>query len=91
MEMEPNMEWKIWTEKDPEIQEGLASYTGPVKEGLAFLAGAYLSHYILYHFGGVYCEMDYEFKIKDFFYELYQKGDVVHNAPLTSYFLNCKF
>ena len=90
MEMEPNMEWKIWTEKDPEIQEGIKSYTGPVsKNYLPYLAGAYLSHYILYHFGGVYCEMDYEFKIKDFFYNLYQKGDVVHNAPSTWYFLNC--
>ena len=90
MEMEPNMEWKIWTEKDPEIQEGIKSYTGPVsKNYLPYLAGAYLSHYILYHFGGVYCEMDYEFKIKDFFYNLYQKGEVVHNAPSTWYFLNC--
>ena len=25
MEMEPNMEWKIWTEKDPEVQEGIKS------------------------------------------------------------------
>ena len=64
MEMEPNMEWKIWTEKDPEIQEGIKSYTGPVsKNYIPYFAGAYLSHYILYHFGGIYCEMDYEFKI----------------------------
>lgn len=84
------MEWKIWTEKDPEIQEGIESYTGPVsKNYIPYFAGAYLSHYILYHFGGVYCEMDYEFKIKDFFYNLYQKGEVVHNAPSTYYFLNC--
>lgn len=90
MEMEPNMEWKIWTEKDPEIQEGIKSYTGPVsKNYLPYLAGAYLSHYILYYFGGVYCEMDYEFKIKNFFYDLYQKGEVVLNAPSTYYFLNC--
>ena len=90
MEMEPNMEWKIWTEKDPEIQEGIKSYIGPVsKNYLPYLAGAYLSHYILYHFGGVYCEMDYEFKIKDFFYNLYQKGEAVLNAPSTFYFLNC--
>lgn len=90
MEMEPNMEWKIWTEKDPEIQEGIKSYTGPVsKNYIPYFAGAYLSHYILYHFGGVYCEMDYEFRIKNFFYDLYQKGEVVHNAPSTWYFLNC--
>ena len=90
MEMEPNMEWKIWTEKDPEIQEGIKLYTGPVsKNCFSFLAGAYLSHYILYRFGGVYCEMDYEFKIKNFFYVLYQRGDVVHNAPSAQYFLNC--
>jgi len=90
MEMEPNMEWKIWTEKDPEIQEGIESYVGPVSKGyFPFLAGAYLSHYILYRFGGVYCEMDYEFKIKNFFYDLYQKGEIVHNAPSTWYFLNC--
>lgn len=90
MEMEPNMEWRIWTEKDSEIQEGIESYVGPVsKNYFPFLAGAYLSHYILYRFGGVYCEMDYEFKIKNFFYDLYQKGEVVHNAPSTWYFLNC--
>lgn len=89
MEMEPNMEWKIWTEKDPEIQEGLASYTGPAKESPAFLAGAYLSHYILYRFGGIYCEMDYEFLQKDFFYRLYEKGDVIINSMSHKYFLNC--
>ena len=90
MEMEPHMDWKIWTEKDPEIQEGIESYTGPVsKNYFPYLAGAYLSHYILYRFGGVYCEMDYEFKIKNFFYDLYQKGGVVLNAPSTYYFLNC--
>ena len=43
MEMEPNMEWKIWTEKDPEIQEGIKSYTGPVSERYASLkAGIFL-------------------------------------------------
>lgn len=89
MEMEPNMEWKIWTEKDLEIQEGLASYTGPAKESPAFLAGAYLSHYILYRFGGIYCEMDYEFLQKDFFYRLYEKGDVIINGMSHKYFLNC--
>ena len=72
MEMEPNMEWKIWTEKDPEIQEGIKSYTGPVsKNYLPYLAGAYLSHYILYHFGGVYCEMDYEFLRPNYFYNAF--------------------
>lgn len=82
MEMEPNLEFKIWTEKDPEIQEGLASYTGPadIENYLAYMPGVYLPVYILYKFGGIYCEMDYEFLQKDYFYELYKEN----NSPIIS-------
>lgn len=83
MEMEPNMEWRIWTEKDPEIQEGIKSYVGPVsKNYLPYLAGAYLSHYILYKYGGFYCEMDYELLQPNYLYNLTLKNQRILESPL---------
>ncbi len=89
MEMEPNMEWKIWTEKDPDIQKGLASYKGLAKDNITFLAGAYLPHYILYKYGGFYCEMDYELNLKNYFYKLYKSDcDFIYNS-MRYITLNC--
>lgn len=49
MEMEPNMEWKIWTEKDPEIQEGInGGYVVVYTSNLELLKASY-EKYSLYN------------------------------------------
>jgi hypothetical protein len=84
--MEPNLNFKIWTENDPEIKEGTEMcnfYLWKEQGRISHLAGAYLPNYILYLYGGIYCEMDYEFLIKDYFSNLIKKTDDFLLSSLT--------
>lgn len=78
---EPKMNFKIWTEDDLEIQEGIKSchyknaFIAPCN-----MAGIYLPYYIVHRFGGMYCEMDYEFLQDNYFYNLTQKTDFALEA-----------
>ena len=78
--MEPNMEFKIWTEKDQDIKDalGLCKNEWP----LDFKAGVFLPTYILYKYGGFYCEMDYELLRPNYLYNLTLKNQRILESPL---------
>lgn len=67
--MEPNMEFKIWTEKDQDIKDALSLCKDSWSPD--FRAGIFIPAYILYKHGGAYCEMDYEFLRPNYFYNAF--------------------
>lgn len=78
--MEPNMEFKIWSEKDQDIKEALSlckDYWGS-----GFKAGIFIPTYILYKYGGAYCEMDYEFLCSNYFYNAYLENKQLYESPM---------
>ena len=78
--MEPNMEFKIWTEKDQDIKDALSL----CKDSWApdFRAGIFIPAYILYKHGGAYCEMDYEFLCPNYFYNAFLENKQLYESPL---------
>ena len=96
--MEPNMEFKIWTENDQDIKDALSL----CKDSWApeFRAGIFIPAYILFeryptlkmwHFyathykhGGAYCEMDYEFLQPNYFYNAFLENKQLYESPLNS-------
>lgn len=78
--MEPNMEFKIWTEKDQDIKDALSL----CKDSWApdFRAGIFIPAYILYKHGGAYCEMDYEFLRPNYFYNAFLENKQLYESPL---------
>ena len=78
--MEPNMEFKIWTEKDQDIKDTLALCKN--EWYLNFKAGIFLPAYILYKYGGAYCEMDYEFLRPNYFYNAFLENKQLYESPL---------
>ena len=78
--MEPNMEFKIWTEEDQDIKDALAL----CKDSWSpeFRAGIFIPAYILYKHGGAYCEMDYEFLRLNYFYNAFLENKQLYESPL---------
>ena len=78
--MEPNMEFKIWTEEDQDIKDALAL----CKDSWSpeFRAGIFIPAYILYKHGGAYCEMDYEFLRPNYFYNAFLENKQLYESPL---------
>ena len=75
-QMEPNMNFKIWTENDELVKNYSKFYCG-------FDFGcfsAYIAMIAIYLYGGTYCELDFEYLHKDFYYNLYNnEPDIIHN------------
>lgn len=78
--MEPNMEFKIWTEKDQDIKDALSLCKD--SWALDFRAGNFIPAYILYKHGGAYCEMDYEFLRPNYFYNAFLENKQLYESLL---------
>lgn len=71
------MNFKIWTEND----ELVKNYNGFFSRFGSGTKSASIAMVAIYLYGGTYCELDFEYLHKDFYYNLY------HNEPDTIY--NC--
>lgn len=78
-QMEPNMNFKIWTEND----ELVKNYNGFFKKhnNNNGIKSAIIAMMTTYLYGGTYCELDYEYLHKDFYYNLYNnEPDVIYST-----------
>lgn len=78
--MEPNMDFKIWTEEDQDVKDALALCKD--EWGQAFKAGVFIPAYILYKHGGAYCEMDYELLHPNYFYNAFLENKQLYESPM---------
>lgn len=79
-QMEPNMNFKIWTEND-ELVKNYNCFFNKYDEGSKSASVAMAAIYL---YGGTYCELDFEYLHKDFYYNLYNnEPDVIYNSKGT--------
>lgn len=72
-QMEPNMNFKIWTENDELVKNNFYNYFDiSCKAASVAMEAVYL-------YGGTYCELDFEYLHKDFYYNLYcNEPDIIY-------------
>jgi hypothetical protein len=90
-QMEPNMNFKIWTENDALVK----NYNGFFNTNDNGTKSASITMAAIYLYGGTYCELDFEYVHKDFYYNLYNnEPDIIYNVdgePLCRLWDNCVY